>query len=351
MKAHNEAALLQGAAEALRAHGLIVSLPRDGEFIPGSQRQTEWLRVSRDRSRFEYSPQVKHKLSAQGVRAVVMQLQHPMDVGVPAPLLITTQVTRPVAEQLRALDQQFVDAAGNAYLEGRGLFIYVTGRKLCDKEIALRARKDFSATRLKVLFALICDPELSDAPYGEIAAAADVAVTAMPTVVAEMCEQACLTIVDKQKRLNRSKQLLDAWAHDYALGLRGKTLTARYRSEQFDEWRSWPVSNGRLFWGGEPAAALLCGDLIPNVLTLYGGKLPTRLITHGSLTLADPVAYEKLVEIRKPFWGDSLRIVGRSDTVPAALVYADLLATGNARCFEAAQRVYDFRLARLFPAG
>lgn len=351
MKAHDEAALLHGAAQALRAHGLIVTLPRQDETVSGSPRQTGWLRVSRDRSRFEYFPQVKHKLSVGGVQAVVMQLRHPMDVGVPAPLLVTTQVTKPVAEQLRALDQQFVDAAGNAYLEGRGLFIYVTGRKLCDKEVALRARKDFSATRLKVLFALICDPDLSDAPYDEIAAAADVAVTAMPTVVADMRQHACLTIIDRRQRLNRSKQLLDTWAHDYALGLRGRTLTARYRSEQFDEWRSWPLSNGRLLWGGEPAAALLCGDLIPSVLTLYGPKLPARLITQGSLMPADPVAYEKLIEVRKPFWGESLRILGTPDTVPAALVYADLLATGNARCCEAAQRVYDFRLARLFPAG
>ena len=69
------------------------------------------------------------------------------------------------------------------------------------------------------------------------------------------------------------------------------------------------------------------------------------------LMVADPLAHEHLVELRKPFWGDALRTEGRTDTVPPALVYADLLATGDGRCIETAQMVYKGYLARLFPAA
>jgi hypothetical protein len=60
---------------------------------------------------------------------------------------------------------------------------------------------------------------------------------------------------------------------------------------------------------------------------------------------------EHLVEARKPFWGKTLRIDGRPDIVPPALIYADLLATGDGRCIETAQMVYEGYLARLFPKG
>jgi len=58
-----------------------------------------------------------------------------------------------------------------------------------------------------------------------------------------------------------------------------------------------------------------------------------------------------IVEVRKPFWGETLRMDDPVNTVPAALVYADLLATGDARCIETAQMVYERFLARLFPAA
>ena len=38
-------------------------------------------------------------------------------------------------------------------------------------------------------------------------------------------------------------------------------------------------------------------------------------------------------------------------SVPPALVYADLLATGDSRCLETAEIIYDRYLARLFPAA
>ena len=91
--------------------------------------------------------------------------------------------------------------------------------------------------------------------------------------------------------------------------------------------------------------------LRPGVLTIYADKLPPRLIVEQRLELAGPLAQDHLLELRKPFWGRTLRTEGRPDTVPPALVYADLLATGDARCIETAQMIYDDCLARLLPAA
>ena len=349
MNPNDESALLEQAAQALRAHSLIVSV--DAERLSATHgRSNALLRVSKGRCRIDYAAAVKRRLTPSTLGAVVTQLRHPADAGEPPPLLLTDYVTLPLANQLRAREQPFADAAGNAYLEGGGLFVYVTGRKLDQKQIALRASKGFTTTRLKVLFALLCDPPLAAAPYRAIAAAADVALGAMSTVLADLQQDGSLVVIDRQRRLNASKRLLDEWAQAYALGLRGKTLIGRFLAEHFAAWPDWQLNPAHARWGGEPAAALLGCDPLPGMLTIYGDKLPARLIAHEHLEVAGPVAYEHLVELRKPFWGQTLSTVGRPDLVAPVLIYADLLATGNTRCIEAAQMIYDAHLARLFPA-
>ena len=328
MNPHDEHALLERAAQALRAHSLIVSV--DAERVSATHgRSNALLRVSKGRCRIDYAAAVKRRLTPSTLGAVVTQLRHPADAGEPPPLLLTDYVTLPLANQLRAREQPFADAAGNAYLEGGGLFVYVTGRKLDQKQIALRASKGFTTTRLKVLFALLCDPPLPAAPYRAIAAAADVALGAMSTVLADLQQDGSLVVIDRQRRLNASKRLLDEWAQAYALGLRGKTLIGRFLAEHFAAWPDWQLNPAHARWGGEPAAALLGCDPLPGMLTIYGDKLPARLIAHEHREVAGPVAYEHLVELRKPFWGQTLSTVGRPDLVAPVLIYADLLATGQ----------------------
>ena len=272
MNPHDEHALLERAAQALRAHSLIVSV--DAERVSATHgRSNALLRVSKGRCRIDYAAAVKRRLTPSTLGAVVTQLRHPADAGEPPPLLLTDYVTLPLANQLRAREQPFADAAGNAYLEGGGLFVYVTGRKLDQKQIALRASKGFTTTRLKVLFALLCDPPLAAAPYRAIAAAADVALGAMSTVLADLQQDGSLVVIDRQRRLNASKRLLDEWAQAYALGLRGKTLIGRFLAEHFAAWPDWQLNPAHARWGGEPAAAtLLCRRLVS------GNGAPRRIL-------------------------------------------------------------------------
>ena len=68
----------------------------------------------------------------------------------------------------------------------------------------------------------------------------------------------------------------------------------------------------------------------------------------SKVRLAD--ANGAVLEWRKPFWG-ALPAAARPGTVHPVLVYADLLATGDARCIETAKLVYDEHLAGLLPAA
>jgi len=59
---------------------------------------------------------------------------------------------------------------------------------------------------------------------------------------------------------------------------------------------------------------------------------------------------QRYLELRRPFWGTLQIEQPRPDVVPPVLVYADLLATGDGRCLETAQLLYEAHLARLLPA-
>lgn len=85
---------------------------------------------------------------------------------------------------------------------------------------------------------------------------------------------------------------------------------------------------------GEPAAAVITGTLRPGTAAFYGEKIETRLLLDQRLR-ADPNGN---VEIIHKFWNFDAETPGLA---PLILIYADLLAIGDARCLEAAKVIYD----------
>lgn len=343
----DEPTLIDRAVTQLKQLGLDVLVTQEPpqEVLPF--KADAWLRVGRDGRQVDYVVEAKNRLTPTTLGAATMQLQHAA-AGRPA-LLVTDYLTPPMAERLRQQQQPFADTAGNVYLEGPGLLVYVTGRKLQDKTAAPHAGKAYTTTGLKVIFAMLCEPTLADAPQRAIAAAAGVALGAISAVLADLQQTGHLLVLPKHRRLNATKRLLDEWALTYARRLRAKTLHATYVVKDFDAWPQWPLDAPAL-WGGEPAANLLVQYLKPGVLTIYADKLAPKLLMEQRMTMArSGQAGDRVLEWRKPFWGN-MPATTRPDTVHPVLVYADLLATGDARCIETAQLVYDEYLARLLPA-
>lgn len=317
----------------------------------GAVRVDAWLRVGKGKATTDYLVAIKRSLTPAMVGATLAQLRD-LAAGAKRPaLLVAEYVTAPVAETLRAQRQQFADATGNAYLEGPGLLVYVTGRRPSADRVRARTARTFTVNGLKVLFALLCDPGLAAAPYRAIAAAAGVALGALPAVLADLQEAGQLLVADKTRRLDGTKRLLDEWAFAYARLLRPKTMAGAYTTPAFETWKDWRLDPAEARWGGEPAANLLVRHLRPAILTIYAEKLPARLVVEKRLVPVGRMALPPYVEVRKPFWGKTLRIDVDANTVPPVLVYADLLATGDGRCIGTAQIIYDAHLARLLPAA
>jgi hypothetical protein len=95
-----------------------------------------------------------------------------------------------------------------------------------------------------------------------------------------------------------------------------------------------------LLTGGELAAARLTRHLRPGTATFYTQAIDPKVIV--KLVLRADAGGN--VEFRRQFWtfpGEEPHLT------PTLLVYADLLATGDARCLETAQLLRGPLLARL----
>jgi hypothetical protein len=340
--------LLEAATEHLRARGFAAAI----EHLPRDERGRQIdavLRLRKDKQEMKYAVEVKRQVTPATLGAVVAQLKHLGQTKNQPFLVVTNHITPPMADQLVAMDQQFLDAAGNGYLNAPGIFVLVTGRRPENKTAPDRPGRAFTTAGLKTLFAFLRNPELAAAPYREIAEAAGVALGALPAVLAGLQQAGHLQVMGNKRKLVATKRLLDDWALAYARTLRPKQLLRTFVATTFENWREWDLKADHAQWGGEPAAALLTKYLRPGILTLYAEKAPAHLIVEQRLTTARANDEQGLVEIRKPFWGDALQEGDTPVTVAPALVYADLLATGNGRCIETAQLLYETDLAGLFP--
>ena len=354
----NEANLITDALAALTPLGFKATLQK-GNLRANAREVDAFARIAKGKAQIDVAIEAKRAVTPATLGAILAQtkalaLEHDKPV-----ILVTAHVTPPVADRLRDAGQQFIDIAGNAYLEAPGWLIYVVGRKPVQTGAPGHAARGGTPAGLKVLFALLNNAALIDRPQREIAIEANVALGAIPGILNDLRDQGHVLVMPGIRRLNTNKRLLDEWAMAYAKTMRPKTLTAAYNAPTITNWKEWAMDQGTMWWGGEPAAALLTNHLRPGVLTVYTEKLPARFIHEHRLTKVpndDRGRIEATVEVRKPFWGAALQqyydehgfpnTYGQpKQNVPAVLIYADLLAVGDARCIETAEVLYREAIA------
>lgn len=347
-----EPQILDAAITALRNHGLDAEITARDVPLRATQRRADALaRIGVDGRTVEYLVEAKRRLTPATLGAAIAQLDQLKAHDKRPHILVTDYVTPPLAERLRAMNTQFADTAGNAYLRLPGMLVWVTGKKPQDTVTADRTPRAFQPTGIKLLFGLFCLPELAAAPYREIADKTGTALGTINWVMRDLRELGFLIAIKRVRRLNATKRMLDEWALAYARTLRPKLLMGRYRAPTLQDWQQWRPEKEGALWGGEPAAALLTQYLKPGVLTIYGKQVPGRMVLEHKLTTATrAMTDDQIVEFRNKFWDFDMP-EDKLHLVPPALVYADLLATGDGRCIETAKLVYDGHLARLFPEG
>ncbi|MFC7278186.1 type IV toxin-antitoxin system AbiEi family antitoxin [Paractinoplanes rhizophilus] len=260
-------------------------------------------------------------------------------------LLVAPHISDQTGEALRRQHVHYVDSVGNMFLRGDGLLLDVRGRRgpAIRPGTPGKPLRAFKSSGLKVIFALLADPDLVTATYREISRASGVSLGTVQWVLAELETAGYVTTNPRQ--LHRTRKLFDRWVEAYAFDLWPRLTLATFDAMNPDWWKNADdsVRAAGALWGGESAAHRINPRLRPQKAVLYATEVPRQLAI--DYRFRNPHG-DGGVEVRQLFWHLPAK---PSLTVPTPLIYGDLVASADPRLTEAAAdlRENDALLQRL----
>ena len=288
---------------------------------------------------FEFVVEVKNVIN----RAVLGILMDRFQMIQKRGIVVAQYINPNLAQVLREKNIQFMDEAGNAFINEPPLFVFITGRKL-DVAIKLNTlNQTFNPTGLQVVYRLLCNPGLINKTYRKIAIDANVALGTVNKILVELKKTGYLIEnVNNQRQLIRKKELFERWVTEYPHQLRPKLLLGRFQAQTANWWMNQDTRKYGAYWGAEIAAQKLTNYLQPHKATIYTEKINPELILRNRLKKDQ----NGNVEILKRFWAEDPNNL-KEETVHPILVYADLMALAESRAVETARIIYETRIAEL----
>lgn len=256
-------------------------------------------------------------------------------------LLVSSPLSQEMANRCRELGLQFLDTAGNAYInDGKGVYIYVTGQRGTEAMRAVTNGATLTPAALRMMFAFLANPSLLNAPYRDLSSQAMVSTGAISKVFDTLEARSLIGETAEGKRMILSPQLfLNEWASGYASRLKPKLKKFRFAIDDLDTFRNtWNPGFRVSAWGGEVGASYLTKHLHPEECTVY-------IDMEDPHALRDMVKQFRLrtdptgrIEVVETFWNSDY-FADWFPTVPPHLIYADLVATQDSRNIAVAQQI------------
>ena len=280
----------------------------------------------------QYVVEVKKEIRNQNLP----KLLKAKDQGKPV-IVIAENILAQTKEELRKHNIGYLETNGNVYLQKLpNYFIWINDKKpnVLTKEV----NRAFTKTGLKVVFLLLVDENFVHKTYRTIADIAEVGLGNVNNIIKGLKD--LRLIVQKNDRdllIPNKKAILDRWITAYEQRLKPALHIGNFRfldSNAIFNWRNLRLHE-QTVWGGEPAGDLFTDNLNPEILTLYTTETLGELMRNYRL-----VPDEKgNVEVYKKFWKVKANPI--EGVVPPILAYTDLINTGNQRCIETAQKLYE----------
>ena len=305
-----------------------------------------------------FAVEIKKWVQQKTVGAIFDQIQCLPGKG----MLVADYVNPNMAGKMREMNIPFIDAVGNAYINEKPLFVYIKGNKQ-EKLAGAKQGRAFAPTGIKLIHALLINPELINAPYRDIKDVAGVAIGTIGRTFNDLKEAGFMVeLNNKKRRLENKKKLLDRWVEAYLEKLRPKQLVGRFTTDNEHWWKDVDLTVYGAKWGGETAAAAMTDYLRAEKLTIYLTKKGGEELFRDARFRKDDFGE---IAVYRAFWDDK-KNKGFMDNlnneekwagwgnwneqlnlVDPLIVYADLLATADARNMETAKIIYEKQLAQL----
>jgi len=312
----------------------------EGRGLDVNYRHDAIIKIQWDDLDYYFAAEVKNIVTRAILGVAVHQLHQFQQKGI----LVAKYINPRIADELKKMDVPFIDTAGNAYINEPPLFIYIKGNKPVDKDTLEQPTRTFRPTGLQVIFAILCNPGLENKPYREIANKADAALGTVGWVMYDLRRMGYLIDVGpRNRRLVQRDNLLNRWVAAYPEQLRPKKMIGRFRAKNEYWWKHADLNEIIAFWGGEVAANKMTEYLKPQIITLYAKQPIGRFLLRNKLKND----VNGNIEILNIFWKFEHGNLN-NELVPPLLIYADLLATGDARNIETAKVIYEKELFEYF---
>jgi hypothetical protein len=321
-------------AAALAALGDIV--PIDGKLLLDGRKNGLAITLKAGNKTLNYLCVVKGKIDRI---ATLVDLRARAVLGHQT-ILVCETLSSALGEQCRRLSIQFIDTAGNAYLDdGQGVLIYVVGRKPEHSSNSVRRDTTVTPAQLKLMFGALAEPALLNASYRDIADAVGIATGTIAKAFDTLETAGLIATTATRTRLIRApERMLSEWAMGYLHRLRPRLEKYRFTSDKTIDPGWWTPENRMSAWGGEQAAALVTRHLKPASTTIYMRVISPKVLAGMVKTFhlrADP---NGSIEVVKAFWNMD-KFADSFPTVPLHLIYADLLETNDPRNLAVAELI------------
>ena len=298
---------------------------------------------------FRYLVEEKRHLRFQDVGVVVEQLNRrradlPADHTRDRLLLLAPHVRPQQGIALERAEIDYLDLAGNAHLKVPGVFVHVEGRRPLKEPPPARMRPQKGW--IKTVMALLIRPELTNAPYRELAAQADVALGTLAAGMNDLIARGLVIDGKAGRRVADRQGLVALWVQAYIEGLRPKLKERRLQVRAQDKQEIWTRLDAVLRDRGERWA--LTGADAAERRTHYFRAEDTEI--YAPIRALDDRDTQKALIAQPAVRGGNLLIIEppgplampeiAADALPTApdlLAYAELKYRGTDQALEAAE--------------
>jgi Uncharacterized protein conserved in bacteria len=280
---------------------------------------------------------VKSNITNANINSVVQQLLE-FKKNFEQPVLLVVKFIYPeLMNEFANYDISILDSAGNCIIRKGSLFLFVKGQKnVLIKGVTDRLQKE---SGIKLIFHFLMNHESVNLPYRKIQEKTNLSLGTIKNVMEELITNNFILKTDKGRFLKNKKKLLERWVMAYNQTLKPKLLLDQMtfrNNEKRDKWLTMELPEG-MYWGGESGANLIDGYLYPGLFDIYSEVQAKTILTTGFVIPKK----DGEIKIYQKFWLDKQE----NKIVSPLLIYADLMGSGNSRCLEMAQKIYDHELS------
>lgn len=299
----------------------------------------------------DYLVEAKQTLTGSRAEILLYRINTLQSQGLPV-LLFTDYIHEKLAEDLRKNKVEFVDAAGNVFINRPSIYVYVIGRR---RALAPeRPTRAFQPTGLSLIFLLLKQPEAITWDYRKLASAAGISLGAVGWVLRDLRVLGFIRLIGKrQRRLVNWRDLLERWEEGYVERLRPKLFRKTYRIaaekslDQLADAIKNSIDRDKILVGGEMGATLLTGNLRPARVALHLLREPPEIITPLQL-IPDPQGPVAVLDTFGEFTKWEEEQPEGLTLVDPLLIHSELFVSPSDRLKKAADDIYkNYILNRL----